>query len=116
MSIGLGVLLGSVLIAWLLNARKLPFTLAFRLAPVRGFAISSVLFTSACALSLLGAWFFPMGYSAGTVQVHFLQDMFKAWYLFWPLGIYWLLKALDEKSRSQVLTAWLASFGVLSFL
>jgi O-antigen ligase len=79
------------------------------------FIISSIL-AGACALSLLGAELFPLGFGGKYIQVHFLKDMAKVWYFFWPCILVIGLKRLGHEQQRTVLNAWLLTFGLLSAL
>jgi len=79
------------------------------------FIISSVL-AATSALSLLAAKFFPLGYGGKFIEIHFLKDMAKAWYFFWPCILVIGLKRLGPVQQNTVLHTWLLAFGVLSSL
>lgn len=79
------------------------------------FLVSCALLAS-LALSLLGAWFFPLSYGGRTSEVHFLTDLAKAWYLLWPLLLAPALALIGPERRKDVLRAWLIVFAVLSAL
>ena len=76
----------------------------------------SLLLALCCAGSLLWASFSPLSYGGQSIEVHFLKDISKVWYLFWPLLIVTCLQSLSERNRHFVFSAWIGTLGVLSFI
>lgn len=72
--------------------------------------------TLACAISLIFAHYFPLKYGSFQVEVHFLKDMAKCWYLFWPLPLAMGLRLLPQSSQNRIIQFWLLFFGLLSLL
>jgi O-antigen ligase len=68
----------------------------------------------ACAASLVGGKLFPLSYGGKFSEVHFLPDMAKAWYLFWPCILVIGLKRLRDPERVFVFNAWILTFAALS--
>jgi O-antigen ligase len=68
-----------------------------------------------CALSLIIAFLFPLGYGGNFVQVHFFPDMAKAWYLFWPLLLVIGLRRLEPQAKRFVFQSWMITYGILAF-
>ncbi len=69
-----------------------------------------------CALSLVGGFFFPLNYGGMEPRIHFLSDMAKTWYLFWPLVLVVGLRELTSSERIRILQIWIVAFAALSAL
>ncbi len=69
--------------------------------------------TVSCVLSLVGARFFPLIYHGYVMQVHWLQDMAKAWYLFWPFPLAIAISLLSREGKIRVLRYWWGAFALL---
>lgn len=67
-------------------------------------------------LSLFVAWYDPPGYGENFVQIEFLKDLSKAWYLAWPFVLAVALRELETDDRRFVIRAWLGAFGVISLI
>lgn len=74
----------------------------------------SLFLAAACVFSLIVGFFFPLGYGGKFVEIHFLKDMGKIWYLLWPLILVIGLRRLDNNDRQWIFNVWIAAFGVLS--
>jgi len=70
----------------------------------------------ACFLSLVWASVQPLVYSGQAAKVHWLSDMAKGWYFFWPLLLMAGLRQLKPEQRSRILDVWLGLFVALSIL
>ena len=116
MSIGLGILLASLLFSGRLMqwARELQVQLGQRVPKV--FSLLALGLTLACILSLGVAALWPLSYAGHSPEVSFFRDSLKLWYLFWPLGLSALLRLLSEANRRRALQAWLLAFLALSVL
>ena len=82
----------------------------------RHFLWVSLFLVMACAISLLGAILFPVYYNGQSAEIHFLDDMRKAWYFLLPVLIVSILRRLDRNEQGAILRAWFVAFGVLSVL
>lgn len=69
-----------------------------------------------CVLSLVGAYFYPLSYGGKFSEVHFLSDLSKVWYLFWPLILVMGLRRLSPDQKKTVLKSWLIAFFILSVI
>lgn len=76
----------------------------------------SVCLALVCILSLIFASFFPLQYWNKTVEVNFLKDIAKLWYLFLPLILVVGLRRVPEGKRFIILKAWLIAFYVLGII
>lgn len=70
----------------------------------------------ACLLSLIVANLWPLGFGQNFVQVHFLRDMAKAWYLFWPLALAIAINRLSSEQQRTLARVWIIAFGAFSAL
>lgn len=82
----------------------------------RRYLLFAALLALACFISLVVAHINPICYANQCVSVNFLKDMAKAWYLFWPLFLVFVLRNLTPENRSKVLRAWLLAFSVLAVI
>jgi O-antigen ligase len=82
----------------------------------RGYLIISYVLATACALSLMAAELLPLGYGGKFVEIHFLKDMAKVWYLFWPCILVIGLRRLGHAQQRTVFNTWLIAFGLLSLI
>ena len=69
---------------------------------------------AACLLSLLNGYFFPVGYGGNFVEVQWLRDLPKLWYLFWPAFLVIGLRRLSPLQRRRVIVTWFIAFAALS--
>ena len=69
---------------------------------------------SACALSLIAAHYIPVIVGAHRVEVDFISDMAKGWYLFWPIPLAAGLRLITANQRLRIFRTWLITFAVLS--
>lgn len=113
MSVGAAVLFVALVVeaggirAWVKSLRN---------AEDRPYFLASLGLAAVCLLSLVVAWAAPLGYGGKFVEVDFLKDFAKAWYLFWPLILAAGLRRLSDVDRTAVLRRWLLAFGALSAL
>lgn len=118
MSIGAGVL-GAVVALQFWRARQEGQRLVGILIPslgVQNYWVASAVFSLVIALSLLYNQFDPLAIGLKTSPVHFLNDLSKVWYLFWPIALAGGLRILTLEERHFILRAWILAFGVLVFL
>ena len=91
------------------------FKLAWR-EPLTGRYIRvSLGLLGACVLSLLVAWFAPLGWGGRQVQPLF-GELGKAWYFFWPIFFGIGLKRIGEGGRVWVLRIWLLVFLLMALI
>ncbi|MBI3534410.1 MAG: O-antigen ligase family protein [Deltaproteobacteria bacterium] len=117
MNIGAGIFLiscvlesGGVLCFW--NHLK---TLFFH-KEIKVFIVASTLLIGVCFLSLVCAKFFPLTIAGKQAQIHFLRDMAKIWYLFWPVVLLAGLNFLKPHERSRLFQIWIFAFLVISII
>jgi O-antigen ligase len=79
------------------------------------FYLSTLLFI-AVSVSLMSGKYFPLRYSGLHSEVHFIKDITKTWYFFWPLILILGMRRLSEDDQQDVLKAWIFTFGTLSIL
>jgi O-antigen ligase len=115
MSIGAFVLIFALLLNNSSSLKK-EFKNQWQHSNFRGYFIVSSFLSIVCALSLLGGILFPLGYGGKFVEVHFLRDIAKIWYFFWPCLLVIGLKRLNSNQIQFVLNSWLFTFGLLSIL
>lgn len=77
---------------------------------------ASVALALTCFLSLLVAWVWPLGYGGKFVQVEWLKDIAKIWYLFLPFIFSSALLMIKQDDRRTVIKAWLVAYFLLSIL
>lgn len=82
----------------------------------RRYLRAALMLAAACAVSLLAAMAWPLEYGGRGVEVRFLPDMAKAWYLAWPLAFAAIARAVPETGRAAALRSWLLAFCALSVL
>jgi O-antigen ligase len=117
MSLGIGVVLLAALVGFggpraIWSAMRL----AARDPETRRYLWVTNLLTVACFLSLLFAWLVPVELAGEKPDVHFLKDMWKAWYFYWPLFTVPCLLALSPGMRKRVYQVYLYTFGVMSVM
>jgi len=118
MSLGIGVLVACLLVG-LGGPKALAQAIGDdwrRNSVYRGYFWLALALAGACAISLVAAAIWPLGYGGKQVVVHFGRDMAKAWYLFWPLLLYTGLSRVSEGERGRIVRAWLLAFGLLSVI
>ena len=117
MSVGAGIVALAILIAF---GGPVGFWHEFRREisrpNSRNYLIVSLALAGACALSLIVAAVFPLTYGGKHAEIHFLRDMAKCWYLFWPLVLVVGLRQISIADQNRVLNAWLVAFAVLSIV
>ena len=113
MSIG-AALLALALILTLGKQTGPELSRAFRSPSGRQLFSVSLVLTAVLALSLVVALVFPLRIGEHGPTVHFIKDLAKVWYLFWPLVLFLALNHLRKDERETVLRTWIIVFGVLS--
>lgn len=66
-----------------------------------------------CLLSLFGTVIAPVGYNGERLEVHWLEDAGKLWYLFWPPVLLLAIRRAGEAGRARALRAWIVTAAVL---
>lgn len=117
MSVGIGILL---LFATVGFGGPLPFWRAIS-SRVKDPEVSRYLWatnaiTFACLLSLLFARWMPIEIGGQKPEVHFLKDLWKAWYFYWPIVTVPCLLALSLPTRKKVFQIYLYAFGVIALI
>jgi O-antigen ligase len=109
MSVGALTLLVCLLVAW-----KGPMGALDRVRRehaanpwARRYLIVTLALAAALVLSLVVAAIWPLQYAGRPVQVSFGRDLAKTWYLFWPLLLLAVLRALSPNDRARLLSVWL---------
>ena len=100
MSIGIAfALLGQ----WFFFGGPLPYLKALyalgKIPTVKKYLFWSNFLNIACLISLLGAYFFPVVIGGMSPDVKFVKDLWKCWYLYWPVL---LLPGLLEFSELRI--------------
>jgi O-antigen ligase len=117
MSIGIGVLvLGAVIgfggpVEFWRRIRE-----TARAPEMRLYLHATNFLTFACFISLVFAKIAPLELAGQVPDVHFLKDMWKAWYFYWPLALTPCLLALSNDRRRTVLRVFLFAFGAISLM
>ena len=107
MSIGIGIVLLSLVMAChgLIGFYRLvtaEFLKPDQLEMRRYFGLT-VFLSLACALSLLYASAYPLGYGGRFAEIHFRADMAKSWYFFWPLILVPGIRLLSQRQKFWIL-------------
>jgi O-antigen ligase len=84
-----------------------------RLPSVKKYLFWSNLLNFACLVSLVGAYFYPVTYGGVTPQVKFVKDLWKCWYLYWPVLLLPGFIALSKERFTVFLRGYL---GVALFI
>lgn len=113
MSIGIGVLLAFAFYAF---GGPLPFLKYLHAQSknpeLRVYLRATNFLTLACFISLLFAKLQPVILAGEKPEVHFIRDMWKAWYFYWPFVTVPCLLALTTESRRKLFRIFLGAFGV----
>ncbi len=117
MSLGIGVILLAALFGFgSPKAVWLAMRAAAREPETRRYLHATNFVTAACFLSLLFARLAPVELAGEKPDVHFVKDMWKAWYFYWPLLTVPCLLALSPPMRRRVYQVYLYAFGVAAAL
>ncbi len=113
MSVGAGIVVGSLFLSQIrhpvLNLKNL---LAQK--QIKTYLYLSLFLALACAVSLIFADLFPFVVAGKKSHVHFLKDMAKALYLFWPIVLVLGLSLLSAQQKKRLLHVWLIAFTLIS--
>lgn len=117
MSIATGVLVLALLLSFdSLGKGTQQFQKERSSLPGKKYWVASILLLLAAAASLLAGNWFPLEYGGHHSEVHFLKDLAKCWYLFWPFLLVMGLRRLDATEKNNLLNIWIGAFGLLSIL
>lgn len=83
---------------------------------LKTYTLISLALISACFLSLASARWYPLTFGGKAVIVHWMRDLGKIWYFFFPLFLLIAWRRMSWVRRSQVLRVWVMTFGVLSLV
>ena len=83
MSTGVGIVVFAILLGLGFGGLKTALSRAWSTSRAyRLYAYAALALFAACALSLIVAMVFPLGYGGMSIHVHLLSDLAKCWYLF----------------------------------
>jgi O-antigen ligase len=117
MSLGIGVVLLAALFGFESpKAIWLAMLAAAREPETRRYLRATNFLTLACFLSLLFAKLTPVELAGEKPDVHFVRDMWKAWYFYWPLFTVPCMLALSQPTRRRLYQVYLYAFGLAAAL
>lgn len=70
----------------------------------------------ACLVSLIGADFFPLELGGEKPEVRYFKDLWKCWYLYWPIFLVPGFRALSSERRTRLLDIWTLAAVILSVI
>ncbi len=74
--------------------------------------------TAAVAVSFLISLFFadvqPLELGGISPDVHWIRDVWKTWYFFWPIVLVPCIRALSERGRRGLMRLFLGAFGLMA--
>ena len=84
--------------------------------PLKNYLKISLLFMSACLLSLLSAKLFPLRFNEKGITVKWASDLSKLYYFILPMVLALGWSRLPNSHQAKVLKIWIYCFGLLSWL
>jgi len=113
MSVGAGLMALAILFTY---ERQSAYFQMFRKKEIKVYTLAALALFLSCALSLALASIYPLSFGGHTEEVHITRDLFKLWYLAWPLVLLLALSRLSDSQKQNALRFWIGALGVASLI